>query len=194
MLLGTFCAVAAQPSRGGGPQTLVKPRMPRLCSRCLRRRVRFAMGRMLGRSHRPQWMDDGAPLTERHCQCALWGAEGMVATPLRIYVVCRRMRTAVEAAIGMPSRHMRVSQWMGINGAMTAAQRAQAAQRLAMACLAYHCWRAKSRAAGEPWRFSQNAQWVLSLARLAREVLAIVPLVVRCARRRRRFGALQHWR
>lgn len=118
------------------------------------------------------------------------GAEA--ADTLAHYVVCRRVRCEVEAVVSLPSRDLPLPLWLGVPARCTKVQQAQAARRIAIACLSYHWARAtKWRASGEPARFHRCALWFESFPRIVREVAATVPFALRGARRRRRAAGTE---
>lgn len=184
---GMLSNVAAQ--RGGGRMTLVRFRARMKCSSYLSRQVKSA--------------------EKFHCRCfvlpsvgehrlhigmapmCVAGCGGAGCDTLAHYELRRRMRTLGEAAIGLPSRRMLASELLGLIIGMTTTLRSQAAHRVSVACLACHWLRAEWRAVCEPRRFSCEAGWVAFFERVMREVLAVVPLVVRSAWCRRWLGALQ---
>lgn len=116
----------------------------------------------------------------------LWRLRGGSRDTLAHYVACRKLRSAIEAVVGMPSRRMPVERWFGIDSKALDMQIAEVVQRVAVACLAYQWSRTKWYADGAPGRVPAGVAWLLELWRVVRKVLATGPLVASGIPRRKR--------
>lgn len=74
------------------------------------------------------------------------------ADTLAHFFVCRRVRVEIEAVANLPSRDLALSSWLGLDTDCTNKQRAHAARRVVIACLAYHWARGRWQASREPSR------------------------------------------
>lgn len=105
------------------------------------------------------------------------------------YLRCGRLRQAVEGVHSVPSRDLEIRAWMGVGPAASPVASVRGAQRVVMATLSYHWARAECRGSRELRFVPLDAPWVAGLARIVREVAAMVPLSRPRARRSQRVTA-----